>query len=301
MTAPVLELHHPDDETLAAFVDDRANDETREKVIEHMTLCAVCRETVLISTEIAMEEAMEQAKVVPHRRAGRWIAPLAAAAAIGGAVMFVPQVRESVFGVSPAVLAEPAADLKRRTTPGRFAVALPYTRHWVDRGGTAEEKDATAKVLIRGIHGNNEQALRPDPRTSGVAQALVAEKYQDFSAAIADLKKALSDAGGAERDAIALDLAAALLARDLYRPVNDGGVNVGKDQDAHPDAQKAYDLAQDVWSRTKSPDAAWNLAAALQALGRDKEAIAAWQTYLKLDPNSEWSTEARSNIDSLTN
>lgn len=281
MTAPVLEVHHPDDEILAAFVDNRASEETREKVIAHMAACTECRDLVVMTSDIVAEET----NVVPMRKsAGRWIAPLAAAAAIGGALFFLPDVRYQVFGVSPDVLVGAASTLEKRSTPGRTSLGIEHKYEGRMRGAGEKTQDPTARVEI--ALGDNETSWRTNLRTRGIGQMLIATSYEEFDLAVKDLEAALANADPRERDAITIDLTAALLGRAKYPRGDD-----------HSDAQRAYHLADEIWKRTKSPDAAWNRAAALHEMGKFAEAVEAWKQYLTVDPNSPWATEARQNID----
>lgn len=289
MSAPVLELHHPDDETLAAFVDGRADDATRDTVMAHMAECAQCRDVVVMATEIAVEEgAFEEAagNVVPHRAAGRWLAPLFAAAAAVGAVVYIPAVRHLVVGYEPELVVAAAAPLAKRSSPGRTSMPLPWQDHLVERGaGENGDSDLGAKARLYEVLADNDAALRPNARTSGLAQLSLAKDYDGFNAAVADLTKALSGAQGAERDAIEMDLAAALLGRAKFPRGDDKS-----------DAQRAFDLADAQWKRTKSPVAAWNRAMALYYM-HSPEQDAAWRDYLSVDPNSEWAQEATRYLD----
>jgi tetratricopeptide (TPR) repeat protein len=290
MTAPVLEVLHPEDETLAAFVDGRANEETREQVIAHIADCAECRDLVLLTSDVVREQGLAATSdapmnVVPHRRvAARWIVPFAAAAAVAGWIFFIPGGREFVVGYKPEALIGPAESLHVRSTAARISLPVPYKRHIVNRGENEDDLGSKAAVVERLF--DNERAMFTNQRTSGLAQLLIATNAKEFDAAVDDLEKAYGQARAEERDAVAMDLAAALIGRGAFSSIPE-------------DHKRAYALADDVWKRTKSPVAAWNRAAALEALGRDKEAIAAWQTYLKLDPNSEWADEARYNLDKL--
>ncbi|HYH07918.1 MAG TPA: hypothetical protein VEK11_12745 [Thermoanaerobaculia bacterium] len=275
MTAPVLELYHPDDETLAAFVDDRASEEKRAMVIEHMNVCADCRDVVLMATDVAFEEP---ANLVRPRFGGRWLAPLAAAAAVG-AVFLIPDVRYKVFGINPGALVAASGTLVERPTEGQLSLPVPYLKHDRMRGGVEDSETARIAVIL----GNNEASLRPNRWTRGLGLLMLATTRPEYDAAVAELQEALAKADARDRDAITIDLSAALLERNAYR--------AGDDQ---PDAHRALALADEVWNRTKSPKALWNRGLALQTLRREHEANAVWNEYLKLDPDSQWAEEVRS-------
>jgi Flp pilus assembly protein TadD len=65
------------------------------------------------------------------------------------------------------------------------------------------------------------------------------------------------------------------------------------------DVQRALEAATKAWTMERTPSAAWNRALALERLGRNQDAVAAWSEYLALDPSSEWSSEAKQRIADL--
>ena len=65
------------------------------------------------------------------------------------------------------------------------------------------------------------------------------------------------------------------------------------------DSVASLEVAEDAWRLVKSPETAWNRAIAMEALYLKPEAAIAWQQYLQLDANSEWSDEARYRLQSL--
>src|SRR5207248_11133377 len=66
MRTPMEHTGFPSEETLAAFIDGRLEDETRRRVVEHMAGCTECYETFLGATEWGRE-----ANVVPFERRSR--------------------------------------------------------------------------------------------------------------------------------------------------------------------------------------------------------------------------------------
>ena len=149
------------------------------------------------------------------------------------------------------------------------------------RTGGELRSDDDGKATLYGI-----AADAKDPHVQGLAFLFTATNAEELDGAMQTLDKAHAGASGDERDAIAVDLAAALLAYGGWR--NDAAA-----------LARALQLSDDVWKRTQSAEAAWNRAAALEALGRSEDAIRAWDDYLKLDPNSEWAAEATQNRDAL--
>jgi hypothetical protein len=89
----------------------------------------------------------------------------------------------------------------------------------------------------------------------------------------------LATARGDERDAIATDLAAALIGRARWSGNDD-------------DYRNALRLSNDVLTRKQTPEALWNRAIATEMLYAKAEALRAWDDYLKVDSNSPWAKEA---------
>lgn len=285
MTAPMLMTQHPTEELLAAFVDDRLDTATRAPVIEHLSSCGECREIVLMSTEFQAESATV---IRGNFGAGRWMASiggLAAAAAI--AVMVVQP--SSLFGTDIDDLKAASQSLPKRQSEGRLAgFAYSAEPDSPKRGGNdksqvdkSEDDELAAKVKLWGFRADLAEEKSPDPHTVGVSMLLIAEDRNGFSEAVAELKKAHEQARGADRDTIAIDLAAALIAKARWS--------------GDEDYRNALRLSEDVLTRKRSPEALWNRAVAIQALRSDKDqALRAWGDYLTVDtdPNSPWAKEA---------
>jgi hypothetical protein len=137
-----------------------------------------------------------------------------------------------------------------------------------------------------------------DRHVRGVALLLASVKPENVDEAIQLLKAAYTHAPSDQRDTIATDLAAALLARGRWvgtpKQVNetDDANQKRAMQEKHDRDQTALQLASGVWQRQHTPEAAWNRALAFEALGADADALQAWDDYLKLDSSSEWAKEA---------
>ncbi|HYC62233.1 MAG TPA: hypothetical protein VEK79_21965 [Thermoanaerobaculia bacterium] len=276
MTTPMLMIDHPSEETLAAFVDHRLEERVHQQTTQHLADCGECRELVLMAADF-----QESEKVVPGRFGKGRLAAIAAAVAIaaGLAVVFLPPIFQDDMG--DVITAARALD--ERPSEGRLA-GHPYKKEppTYRSGGTPDPSDDDYYAKRAELFDIVSDAK--DPHVRGVALLFVTEKPEDVEAAVQTLEEAYSRARGAERDAVAIDLAAALLLRARWAPQVAG---------------RAYALSNDVFTRTRSADAAWNRAVALEKLQRDAEAIAAWNDYLKLDPASEWAREARKNIEYL--
>lgn len=279
MTAPMLMTQHPTEELLAAFVDDRLDTATRAPVIEHLTSCGECREIVLMSTEFQNEPVP-----VVHGNFGarRWMAAiggLAAAAVIG--LMVVPP----MFDPGVDDLQAASRTLKTRPSDGRLAGFAYNAEPSTMRGGPTEDDDFDAKAKLLRIRLDLEESRVPDPHTLGLTRLLTAEKgAKDVSAAVTSMETAYGKARGENRDSIAIDLGAALIAYANWS------------NHADQNNARALELSNDVLKRhPKRPEALWNRAIALGALNRTDEAKRAWDEYLKVDsdPNSQWAEEAK--------
>ena len=274
MTAPMLKTNCPTEETLAAYVDDRLDAATRMEVTKHLASCGECRELVLMATDLEMSEM--PANVV--RGPFGWFATAAALAA--AAVLAIVVLKPAfVYGPDIDDVNTAVQSLAFRPGSGRTGGA-PYKKEPPKLRGELRSDD-DGKATLYGI-----AADAKDPHVQGLAFLFTATNAEELDGAMQTLDKAHAGASGDERDASAVDLAAALLAFGGWR--NDAAA-----------LARALQLADDVWKRTQSAEAAWNRAAALEALGRSEDAIRAWDDYLKLDPNSEWAAEATQNRDGL--
>lgn len=271
MTAPMLMTDCPTEETLAAYIDDRLDAPTRRKVTEHISSCGECRDLVLMATDFQMSEA--PANVV--RGKFGWIATAAALAAAAVLAIFVLR-PAFVYGPQMDDLRAASEGLEFRPGLARIADGLSYKEKAPTfRGGASKQSDSNSKAQLLLI-----AADAKDPHVGGLALLLTARDGKETKEAVDELEAAYAGASGEKRDAIANDLAAALLTYG-ERWANDKTFT-----------ERALALSEDLWKRRRAPEAAWNRAVALESLGRDDAAIQAWGEYLALDPSSEWAKEA---------
>jgi hypothetical protein len=302
MNAAVIMQTCPSEETLAAFLDGRLDEKARLEVIEHLADCGDCRDLVLAADEYRMTQVKSvdapaavaeipvaqpaaTAEVVRPRFGARVLAPLASAAAIVMVLFSVPSIREGIFGTSGMAELVAAANAQpERTAKARLSGNFAYKEHRNPRGGgeptevlspdLADSKalEAAAKAAERANNAPTAENLH----ALGVADILLKQRND----AVLVLERA---AKASPRSADILnDLAAAYIARG-----------------AEGDYQRAHDAAMKAWAIKQTPAAAWNIAVSLQYAHKDAQAIAAWQKYLELDPNSEWSAEAKRSLDDL--
>jgi hypothetical protein len=277
----MLMTAHPTEELLAEFIDDRLDSSTREPVTEHLATCGECREILLMSTAF---QASEEPAVVRHGNfGGRWMAATASLAA--AAVIAVIVVRPIwLFGYRVDDLVAASQKMPERTSMGRLAGGFPYAaKPATNRGTSEDETDYGASAGVLTIAADIAEAKAKgksvDPHVAGLSTLLIAKERKDFDEAVANLEKALATTRGAERDAVAIDLASALIGRTRWSSDDD-------------DYRNALRLSNDVLTRKQSPEALWNRAVATEALYAKAEALRAWADYLKVDSNSPWAKEA---------
>lgn len=284
MTAPILMTDCPTEETLASYLDDRLDHETRKKVTEHLASCGECKELVLMATDYQENEANVRRGTFGSRRLAA-AAGLAAAAALGFFML-----RPALFGPTLDDVIEASRTLSHRPSIGRLAGDFPHgeaSRIVRGDGGDSPSNELAEKAGAYQVAYKADGAKFPDLHVLGVTRLLVADDKAAYDRAVAALVTAYEKARGEQRDSIAIDLAASLLERSRLHSTPG-------------DSERALDLSNEVLTRKPRPEAAWNRAIALESLGRDPEAVRAWDEYLKLDPSSEWAKDATNRKAGLT-
>ena len=71
MTMQTEHSPFPTDETLAAYIDGRLDEETRKRVVEHMAECPECFEVVMAGRESGTSIERASGAIAGHNR---WIA-----------------------------------------------------------------------------------------------------------------------------------------------------------------------------------------------------------------------------------
>jgi tetratricopeptide (TPR) repeat protein len=277
MNAAVVMQTCPNEETLAAFIDGRLDERARLEVIEHLADCGDCRDLVMTANEYEASLKAHGGAVVRGRFNGRWIAPLAAAAAVVAVLFGVPSTRQMILDrVWPKSgmekLVEAANGLPQRTTDARLSGDFVWRDYRPLRGGGEGDTPAVDPLAAWKVDAAAAEITADDPHEHGVASILT--KHAD------DAVKALETAARANPSSAEIqnDLAAAYIASGKY--------------------ERALAAAQKSWSIKQSHAAAWNIALALDHGGRYAEAVVTWNNYLKLDPSSPWANEARQKLQS---
>jgi hypothetical protein len=282
----------PSDETLAAFIDGRLDEETRARVIAHMTTCSECYSVFLSATELPSDAAARDS----WRPRRAWIAVVTAsvAAAIACAFLVTP-VRDRILHREDGMAALARAAPAHRIIAGRIS-RFPYQPPApVMRGSKFDElqNPANASLLTAAAEVQRSVAERrtaANLHASGVANLLLG----DNDAAIDSLHEALLAETGQRTVAAAIresddvplldDLSAALANRATERrhPI--------------PDAAEAVRCADRAFRIGRTPEAAWNRAVAVEALNGRGHAMTAWHDYLAIDSTSPWAAEARTRL-----
>jgi len=274
MTTPMLMTDHPTDEILAAYVDNRLDAATRRTVTEHISSCGDCRELFLMTTDYQVSETPGN---VVRGKFGR----IAAVASLVAAAVIAVVVTQPAFVFGPQMddVRAVAQTLDTRPTSGRFAGDFTYKKAFSPKRGPGDgDETAYGNPRALEIAGKTK-----DPHVKGMVLLHSETGGGYYRDAIADLEEAYKNARPEKRDVIAMDLAGALLSS-------------WSDEAGY---KRALELSDTVLARKESPEARWNRAASLELLGRDKEAVAAFGDYLKLDSTSPWAEEARGRIADL--
>jgi hypothetical protein len=275
MSAAVMTKTCPDAETLAAFSDGVLDEQSRLELIQHLADCGQCQHELIELDAVTQELGVER-KVAAGAFGPRVAIPLAAAAIV--VLLFgVPSIRERILGRSGmSALVEAAEGLPQRPTAGRLSTDFVHKRHSAPRGGPKDEAVVKLEVQAAAWEAVEKATNKPTPsnlHASGVGRIFLNER----DAAVRDLERAVQ--ANPHSPAILNDLAAAYIARGDYK--------------------LAHDAATKAWNLEQTPAAAWNIAVALDYAGNDAAAIAAWQRYLTIDPDSPWATEARQKLADL--
>lgn len=292
MTAPIATTRCPEAETLAAFVDDRLDAPERRTVIAHIADCAECRDVVLTADDLCAEEAAEDAPGGSEvrrfpRRTGWGVIAVAAAAAL--ALVFLQPIRERLSepaGVRALVAASEALDY--RPTDARLAGGFPHRPVQQRMRGSADDPGDGFQAVALNVQADTIDGKGP-ARSLAAAYLLTGEHARAVATLEAELRKSteaadVASAVAASRDQkLLVDLSAAYLARGSWN--GDAG-----------DLARALAVAERAWRLERTPEAAWNRAAAAEHLERDAEAVRAWNDYLALDSSSPWAAEARARL-----
>lgn len=258
----------PDPQVLGAFVEGTLARSEVTGVRDHLATCNDCLEDV--------SEAAEQLRM-PQPRPRVWRLAAAAGVAIaviGGGLWY------------RASISDPVNDLRSIKMSKRYLLprltGFPHAEPHIPRGGGERTTDNAIVELDRQIY-----SLRADLGDDNSAKARHArgvsylippseDHARNLKLAVQELAEAV--AAAPKDPKIRNDYAAA-----LYTTGN------------QTEALKQVRIA--LQQKPDFPEALFNHAL---ILGDGKEAEAAWQRYLQVDPSSRWAEEARSHLSDLS-
>ncbi|HKS25554.1 MAG TPA: CHAT domain-containing protein [Thermoanaerobaculia bacterium] len=277
----------PSDETLAAYIDGRLDEETRRSVVQHMAECSECMDVVMA----ANESQAAISNVAPFRPRFWSSKTFAAAAAAVIAIASLYGVWQYRLNHPTGIAALAAAAPEFRDVDGRLA-GFPYRAKRQPKRGPADEDTDNWKLL--GVAAQIKEAAEAKPSTDNLhalgVSYLLARHWDE---AVDALEKA------AESDAGVSDAHQAIEKTSDRRLLNDLSVAylaVAKRYERPAAIVAAVECAERAWSLQQTPETAWNRALAYEAMKAKDKARAAWNDYLKLDPGSAWSAEASQHL-----
>jgi tetratricopeptide (TPR) repeat protein len=286
---------HPDDATVAAYVDGTLVASERGEIERHLATCDDCYELMseVVRTEdqfrrhppqLRTEAVVDPVEQLATQSRGAWSDRRRAMVAAGGVLAVAASVVLLVFNNrSPlAPLVEVVGD--QRLTLARPTGGFKYGRLQSPVRGAGPTTRDNFSLLSEARH-LEERAARThapkDVHAWGIGQLLIG----DVDGAV----KTLESARNSSPDVAAYeaDLGAAYLT--LF-------VQYGRPEDVEM-ALKSLERATTLDGRLA--EAWFNKALLLERMTRTTDAIAAWNRYLEIDGQSEWSTNARRERDAL--
>jgi tetratricopeptide (TPR) repeat protein len=271
----------PTAEEFAAYADGGLGGQERNRVERHLVECADCRAVLLESAAFAT--SAQSGVMSPRRRLVpiRWMpvaATLAAAAALVVVVALTverdranPQ-RPELQGLVMALNNDNAA----RVTEGRLTGGFLYgPRPTVTRSGVAGEVSPEVRIQIAAI----EREARSHPSVANDAALGVAFLVNgDVNEAVDLIERAC--AARPDVGAYWSDLSAAYLVRAMQSG------SAADIESARRAAERALMISPNM------PEAAFNLALALEHQGTPGAATAAWKAASDLQESPQWASEA---------
>jgi len=293
----------PDLSLIAAYVDGRLTDSGRDSLHRHLALCDLCTELVtevVAANAMAMDVAPVAApgSLLPffrrHRAAltGTFLAAAAALVVVvrvmlprgsGDTSSMPPAARSGIVrSADPNVVALAAALGTTRPIEGRLTGGFSYGEvRTPDRGGAPADNLALVAAA-----GEIQKRAATNPSAAnlhawGVAQLLVGR----HDASVETLESVWTEQRHNPR--VAADLGTARLARAAAL-------------DAPEDLPRALEAIEQALTLDPNLAEAWfTKAIVLERLQVRQQAREAWTTYLRLDPDSSWSAEARRRLAAL--
>jgi len=268
----------PEAEELAAYVERTLPYAARPAVEAHLLECPDCRHVVVETAAWIQSGAGQttESKLRPHwLRIGAFAA--AAALALLAIRLWWPPQRGETTSVELQELVAAVGTEATRPIDGRLTGGFPYAPP--PSPARAGEPAGTGSPRVQVAIAAIERNARANPSPQREAALGVAYLVSgDLDASIAALERAAAQQTGNAR--LLSDLSAAYIQR---------GLRTGS-RDDYEKARRAADQA--LMLDPRLPEAAFNLAAALEHMGDTQAAIAAWRKAGGADPASPWAAEA---------
>ena len=266
---------HPDSETIAAFVDGTLTGEELKQMSAHLRECEECRDLV---AESARYVAENPAPAEERSRPAWWLAAAAVLVLGAGVWWFVRPADRQANLIAQLAAAAPAdsRDLEPRLAGGF---------HWAPlRSNRAAGGESTpSRMKLIGVAGTvlERTSGRNDPESlhaAGVAHLLAG---QDPEA----VRHLSAIEPTARTSAMWNDLASAHYSMATR----------GRSPEQLKNALAAVDHA--LRRDPNMPEALFNRALIIDALGLPEEAAEAWRAFLARDSASDWAAEARRHLE----
>jgi hypothetical protein len=286
---PMEHSAFPSDETLAAFIDGRLDEETRKRCVAHVADCEDCYGTLEAAGAWQREIETPQASsvtVIRGRNSSR--VGLAAAAAIAAVLLYQPLSVRYERHRDVAALRDAANEMPYRVTDARLSIDLSFKEKAPTMRSAAEESENLTLAAAASQVDEDVRTSKLGQHELGVALLLTGHRE--------DAAKRLGDAVIAETKAA--DLATAIARCTDVDLLNDLSAAHGAVTDFSPnEASIRISLlaAKRAWDLDHSPITAWNRAVAIERVDRE-EAAAAWLDYVAIDPSSPWSAAANDHL-----
>ncbi|HYI11861.1 MAG TPA: CHAT domain-containing protein [Thermoanaerobaculia bacterium] len=276
---------HPTEEILAAFIEGSLARPEIAEVLSHMRDCPECRTSVARTADFYDQErrrgVLEEEETPATRRTGIsrrwWLLAAAIVIAVVAVWRLVPPGRNN-----PMSILVQAAPQEHRRVDARIS-GFPWAAFEAQQRGSGVADPADLK--LSGAAGAVlEQTERKNDAESLHAQGVALLLIERLSESIAALERAANSSNDARTWN---DLAAARYAL----------VEREERLSQLPLALAAADRALGL--DPQLAEAHFNRALILQRMGLSEQARKSWDSYLALDPGSEWSLEARARLRSL--
>jgi hypothetical protein len=293
MKEPMEHSAFPSDETLAAFIDGRLDEETRKRVVAHVADCEDCWGTVMASRACQRETDAPHSDAVPRiGRKRRVVIAYALAAGLAGVLLYRPLVFEYGRYHAAASMREAADAMPIRVADARLSLNLAYKPlEPKNRGADDDSVDIDLVAAAAEVR----QSRRGDAsgeHTVGVAELLIGKRRE----AVEILRRAIMTETGAQNIADAIQRCTDVpLLSDLSAAegvVTDFSPDEVSKRIALAASKRAWELDP------KSQITVWNRAVATERVNA-RDAVAAWSDYLAIDRTSAWSGAAKERLEAL--